>query len=350
MSVPRILLVDDEREVSRMLRSSIELSGWECIVVDAPSGEDALRELGRGPVDLLVADVKLPGISGVDLVRKVRQLNPEAKVIIITGHPTEEIRKEAEDLGVVALLPKPIGTSLFLEAVASVLRQTGELRGRAVPERTKKNIRERLDVAMTNLSAAAVLLIDDYGREVARVGETVDFDLEIALPSLMTASDSALKVSSLIDGLLPGNLLYIEGGTYNLYLFNVGAFYTLVIVVPRSMTDQLVQIVEAGRSTADELLDQLSSSGVVKTSEAEQDVLEERRAKSPFGEWKVITANDKENEEPDLQEEANTVEKEDAEDFWDQAVEDSPSVEEVDNGILTYEEARKKGLLPDESE
>ena len=350
MSVPRILLVDDEREVSRMLRSSIELSGWECVVVDAPSGEDALRELGRGPVDLLVADVKLPGISGIDLVRKVRQLNPEAKVIIITGQPMDDIRQEVEDLGVVAMLPKPIGTSLFLEAVASVLRQTGELRGRAVPDRTKKNIGDRLQVAMDNLNAASVLLIDDYGREVARVGEIQEFDLEVALPSLMTASDSALKVSNLTDGLLPANLLYIEGGTYNLYLFNVGAFYTLVIVVPRTMTGQLVQIVEAGRSTAYELLDQLSSSGVVKTSEEEQDILEERRAKSPFGEWTVISANDKENEEPDLIEEANKVEKEDAEEFWDQAVEDAPADEEVDEGILTYEEARKQGLLPDEKE
>lgn len=351
MGAPRILLVDDEREVSRMLRTSIELSGWECVVVDAPSGEDALRELGRGPVDLLVADVRLPGISGIELGRKVRQLNPKAKTILITGQPTEDIRNEAEALGVVALLQKPIGTSFFLEAVASALRQTGELRGRGeVPDATRQSIIERLDAIREELSATAAILLDDYGRMVAQSGEDEEVPIDVTIPSLLAASDASLKVSGLLGGLLPANLLYIEGGTHNLYLFNVGAFYTLMLVISSEYRDQLIKIVAAGRHTADELLDQLSSMGLVKTSVAEQEVLEERREKSPFGEWKVIMPNDKEKPEKALEETAGKVEKQEAEKFWDQAVSDLPSQVEANGDILTYEEARSKGLIPEDED
>ncbi|TFH37692.1 MAG: response regulator, partial [Anaerolineales bacterium] len=130
MANPRILLVDDHKAVSRMLRSSIELSGWECTVIDVSSAEDAMLEVGRGPVDLVVSDIKLPGMSGIELVRNVRKIHPEARAILITGHSTAPIRKQVEELGVVALLKKPIGTSLFLEAVALVLRARGETTNR----------------------------------------------------------------------------------------------------------------------------------------------------------------------------------------------------------------------------
>jgi hypothetical protein len=113
--------------------------------------------------------------------------------------------------------------------------------------------------------------------------------------------------------------------------------------------DELPKIVAAGRHTADELLDLLSSIGIVRTSEAEQDVLEERRLKSPFGEWKVIMPNDKKDEEPaELEEVANTVEKKDADDFWEEAVSDTPKSKESDSDILTYDEALDQGLLPDD--
>jgi CheY-like chemotaxis protein len=350
MAAPRILLVDDEREVSRMLRSSIELSGWECVVVDSPSGEDALRELGRGPVDLLVADVRLPGISGIELGEKVRQLNPRAKTILITGDPTDEVRESAEKLGVVALLQKPIGTSFFLEAVASALRQTGELPGRTeVPNVTRAKIRELLETLLEELSISMAFVIDDFGRTVALSGEAPELKVDVAIPSLMAASDAGLKVSSLMGALLPANLLYVEGNESNIYLFNVGAFYTLALVHSRERMDELPKIVAAGRHTADELLDLLSSIGIVRTSEAEQDVLEERRLKSPFGEWKVIMPNDKKDEEPaELEEVANTVEKKDADDFWEEAVSDTPKSKESDSDILTYDEALDQGLLPDD--
>ena len=83
MSAPSILLVDDQRDIVRLLHSTLQTLGHQLDIIDAPSGEEALLEASRKKVDLLVADYLLPGISGVELMRKVRARNPELKVIFI---------------------------------------------------------------------------------------------------------------------------------------------------------------------------------------------------------------------------------------------------------------------------
>ncbi|MFO3797428.1 MAG: response regulator, partial [Anaerolineales bacterium] len=69
-SIPCLLLVDDHREVTRLLRSTLDTLGHDLRIVEAPSGEEALLEISRRKVDLLVVDYRLPGINGVELVEK----------------------------------------------------------------------------------------------------------------------------------------------------------------------------------------------------------------------------------------------------------------------------------------
>ena len=135
MKTPRILIVDDQHEVVRMLRSSLELSGRACSVIDVRSGEEALIELTRGPIHLLITDLRLPGISGLELLQRYKQLHPQARSIVITGQPTQELQKKAEELGIVALFQKPIGTNYFLEAVDRALG-TFEEEGDSVDDNT----------------------------------------------------------------------------------------------------------------------------------------------------------------------------------------------------------------------
>ena len=348
MANPRILLVDDHKDVSRMLRSSIELSGWECTVIDVSSAEDAMLEIGRGPVDLVVSDIKLPGMSGIELVRNVRKLHPNAKAILITGHSTAPIRKQVEELGVVALLRKPIGTSLFLEAVASVLRSQGETTSRRdISEGVEKNLLTRLNRLCADIHAASVLLIDDYGRAVAQAGWAGDLDIELIVPSLSAPSSASLKVSNLIGGMLPGNLQYYEGAQYNLFQFSVGAFYQLVVIQTKAATYQSWDpIILTSRRAADDLLDLLAKVGVVQVDEHERNQFEERK-KANLGAWRVIMENGEEIIEDELDDAAKKIEHEDAEKFWDQAADKSPKGKDVEGDILTYDEALDKGLLPD---
>ena len=85
MAKYRILIAEDHREVSRLLRTSLETLDSKMEVVECPSGEEAILEASRHQIDVLVSDYRLPGISGIELMNKVRHFHPETKVILITG-------------------------------------------------------------------------------------------------------------------------------------------------------------------------------------------------------------------------------------------------------------------------
>jgi CheY-like chemotaxis protein len=108
-----ILLVDDQRDIVRLLHSALQTLGHELDIIDAPSGEEALLEASRRKIDLLVADYRLPGISGVEMMRKVRARNADLKVIFISGVTLRKAREEMLGAGAVAIFDKPIPMAIF---------------------------------------------------------------------------------------------------------------------------------------------------------------------------------------------------------------------------------------------
>lgn len=339
MRSPRILLVDDQRQVSRMLRASLELSGEGYVVVDAPSGEEALLELARGPVDLLVTDLRLPGISGLDLLARVRQLNPNARAILITGHPTDEIQALAEQMGVVAFLRKPIGTSFFLEAVSRAIELAEE--GPPEPElaeEEKPRMAERLATLRQELGAEAVLLVDERAQVIARAGELLGFDLKSVLPSLVTAFSSSLKTSTLLAASAPSNFQFFAGKTHDFYLFNVGDDFALLITFPGgSGARQVGAVLHLSQPATRDLLKAVSTEvKSERTPETSEPQPQEEALQRPA-----------EQMEPDLNAASKKAQSQDAEGFWEEAISDGVTPEPTGDE-LTYDQARQLGLLPEE--
>ncbi len=341
MRPSRILLVDDQRQVSRMLRASLELSGEGYVVVDAPSGEEALLELARGPVDLLVTDLRLPGISGLDLLARVRQLNPNARAILITGQPTDEIQALAQQMGVVAFLRKPIGTSFFLEAVARALQLSEEPATTApLTEEEKPRLAERLAALRRDLGAEAVLLVDERAQVVARSGELLGFDLTIVLPALVTAYATGQKVSTLLASTTPGTFQFFAGSTHEFFLSNVGMDFALLIAFPGGKgTRQIGEVMRLAQPATRDLLKAVSSEVSAEPTQplpGEPEAADETIQRAP------------EAIRPDLDAASKKAKSQDPEGFWEKAVDDAdgvgPSADE-----LTYEQARQLGLLPDET-
>ena len=95
----RVLVVDDQRDVRRVLRAGLESLGSHFQVTDVPSAEEALLVVAIQPVDLLIADVRLPGLSGLELRQRVLVNNPDLKMILITGATDPEIRRQVETAG-----------------------------------------------------------------------------------------------------------------------------------------------------------------------------------------------------------------------------------------------------------
>src|SRR5918996_3587083 len=117
MAAPCVLLVDDQKDIVRLLHSSLQTLGHQLDLVDAPSGEEALLEASRRKIDLLVADYLLPGISGVELMYKIRRRYPELRVIFISGMTERKARNEMLNAGAVAMFDKPVPLADFLDAV-----------------------------------------------------------------------------------------------------------------------------------------------------------------------------------------------------------------------------------------
>ncbi len=103
---PKVLLVDDEKEFVQTLSDRLNTRNYgSCPVFD---GEEALSIIGNETPDVMVLDLKMPNLSGVDVLRKTKEKKPEVEIIILTGHGSEEDKKICMALGAYAYLQKPI--------------------------------------------------------------------------------------------------------------------------------------------------------------------------------------------------------------------------------------------------
>ncbi len=101
-----ILVVDDEPIVRESIRDWLKNAGYE--VATAETGEEALEMMKKQDFGVVVLDVRLPGKTGLRVLREIKAVKPGIKSIIITAYPTEEFAEEAKLLGAVDYLVKPI--------------------------------------------------------------------------------------------------------------------------------------------------------------------------------------------------------------------------------------------------
>lgn len=119
MSV-RILVVDDEHNLRITIAANLELEGFE--VVEAESGEAALGLVKEQHFDLVLSDVRMPGMNGVELFRSVHELKPDLPVILMTAFALEGLVQEALREGAFTLLPKPFAIEHLVAALSSAVR------------------------------------------------------------------------------------------------------------------------------------------------------------------------------------------------------------------------------------
>lgn len=124
----RVLIVDDEEDFARTLASRLELRGLaaEC----AFSAEQGLERLARGLPDLVLLDMRMPGLSGVDLLRRLRKerFTPGGEtlpVIVVTGHCSESDAAEAEALGIQGYHAKPLDMDELMASISAAAHGQG---------------------------------------------------------------------------------------------------------------------------------------------------------------------------------------------------------------------------------
>jgi CheY-like chemotaxis protein len=110
MEKGRILVLDDDPIVTLSCKRILGAEGYSISTVD--KGEDALNKLAKEDFDLLISDVKLPGMNGIEVLKEARVIKPKTDVVIITGYPTLEDAQQSSKLGAAEYIEKPFTPDL----------------------------------------------------------------------------------------------------------------------------------------------------------------------------------------------------------------------------------------------
>jgi len=316
-------------------------------IVDAPSGEEALLEASRRKVDLLVADYLLPGISGVELMRKIKVRNPELKTIFISGITERKAREAMLGAGGIAIFDKPIPLADFLDAVErglGLVRTIFPPEGSKDVEQHRQTLSELLAGFRQKIKADAVFLISDRARVLARAGDLYDSSMEVSMLSAVMAIYSAsLKVARFIRQEQLDNYHVFRGGDYDLLLIPVDTSHALLLAGKGlARPDRIIQTVEGMifvRGDVENVLQSLGVSPVPAITEAnvpEPEVVDMFEAKEP---------------EPDVDLDAlfatagKKSQVKDIDAFWNDAVEKAGNIP-TNPDVITFDQARKLGLDP----
>jgi CheY-like chemotaxis protein len=358
----RILIVDDQVDIRRMLKAGIETLGPDFKVMDMPSAEEALLEITRQQVDLLVSDIRLPGISGLELVVKARRRIPDLKIILITAMTDSRTRRQAGESGVNAFFNKPLDLPDFLDAVERMLGVVETFLPPlpvAPPEPIvpTQSISEKLAGLRQELGAIAVVLLDDQGHILAQAGDLPEFSQPApALSlSLLTALNASSKVSLSLGVKVPQNLLCIPGKEFHLCLAHVGPTHALVAATGpqngRFPAETAGAVVVALSGAVPALLACLTSLGAAPLPQ-------ENGAELSASIQARVEAAGEEADEAAPGEELNKVEAiferppkkkmttKDLDNYWDSAVKQSDSNNLGNASVISYDQAKKLGLAP----
>ena len=115
MNSVRILIIEDDRDFAETLGDALELEGHHVRI--ALSGEGGLEAFAEERFELTFMDVKLPGMNGVDSFFAIREVDPEAKVVIMTGYTERPLIERARDGGVWQVMQKPMSIERVLELI-----------------------------------------------------------------------------------------------------------------------------------------------------------------------------------------------------------------------------------------
>ena len=354
-----VLIVDDALDLGRLLKTALSMIDSTMPIVVVPSGEEALLEGTRYPLDLLVTDIRLPGISGVELVQKIRKHHPDVKIIVITGMSSGEVFREVKELGVDYFFTKPLSMVDFTEAARRCLSLTPTVE--ASPDATKpageevslRQIADVLSELRAQLNVSTVALLDERARIAAQAGVMPEnFLVDETLAGLKTAAGAMSSVAELLGKPKGENLLVCRGKEFDLVLAPVGHFAVVILLESGSTNLKFAlcfEEVSKAQNELSQIIDKLGLGAmpVATTLEAAPQLLrveeQENAAEAPeadehLQEFEALFAT------------ASAVEQGEVKEFWDSAMQTAVELEAEDPDVLTYEQARRLGLTPEQSD
>ncbi len=230
MSMTHILVVDDEPHTRNFICDGLSALGIADDALGVATAEDALIEIKNRQPALIITDVRMPGLNGLDLARYIRQTYPDIKVIVVTGYSTRDIEKTALALSVTALLRKPFGLETLGEVVRQALSPAAPSRVGPDPSALiLEPLQRQINILKRDTGAMWVALLGTSGQVIVQ---------SEAVSELSKLTDNAAfqswsyMLSQIREHGGPG-FLYVENQPYDVYLGSVDAQHSLTLVYDR---------------------------------------------------------------------------------------------------------------------
>jgi CheY-like chemotaxis protein len=251
MSFARILVVDDEPHTRTFICDGLSALG---IVDDAQgvsTADEALAEISRQVPDLVITDVRMPGLNGLDLARYLRQTHPNTKVIVVTGYSTRDIEKTALALSVTALLKKPFGLDMLGEVVRKALNQSGSAAPlNEIPPVIVEPLERHISILKRDTGALWVGLFTAAGQLLTHTG--LDAHLDRTLDEIVCQTWPG-QLSQIAEHGGPC-FLFIDRAPHDIYLSTVGSDHCIALIYDRRwQTNRMGAVWLTARQTAQEL-------------------------------------------------------------------------------------------------
>jgi len=154
-----VLLVDDDRSILESYSHHLADAGFQ--VVEASDGAEALRRVAAGQFDVLIGDIAMPGMDGFALLRRIRELSPSSKVIVMLDKENKQIVSHAAELGAFRFLVKPIKPELLLRTAAMAVRLS---RRGTLPDFSKGRSKQGEPLSLTATEAK-----NEFGKVLEKV-------------------------------------------------------------------------------------------------------------------------------------------------------------------------------------
>ena len=368
----RVLIVDDHQEIRTVLRANLETLGLDLDLVDVPSGEEAIVEVVGTGIDLLIADVGLPGLSGIELIKKLKTTYKEMQVIVITGMEDEDIHQEIADLGPEAFFLKPLKMPEFLNAVRKTMgldpvEEDPEELIKLTKKALSPDVTSRIADLRGELGAISIMVIEASGVIAAETGIVPDTVYEThVMPLLLNTFNTTNKISYYLGNESPESVWYFSGEKYDLFWSRINNSYGMIIITNsvtqnndltwvlttvdlaiQEVTEIIQGLVEepkpAAKTTKSAAPKETAEKSAKETpSKAAKADLPKESPKGSNGSAKETAKNQaKENEPESIPEGENEVH-----DFWKAATleEEITRIDSPDS--LSFEQAQKLGFIP----
>ena len=274
---PRVLVVDDELTFSTAIADTLHSLDEGFVVDTVDNGSLAWDKIQKVVYELVITDLRMPQVDGLELVEKIRSNGINTPMILMTAYGSATVEARAKQLNVARYLPKPIDIDELIEATREVLRLNSESKESLEDDLLEKmeSVSQKLETLRQEISAHCIILANAEGQPITYAGYVEEFDVPISTALIAAGHSTFFELARSMSEDCVFNLMYNEGTKWNTFSTSVCKDLFMVIVFERQRAQTPIGMVWfSAKRTIAELLDFMTD---LRLSENQSEIMNQLR-------------------------------------------------------------------------